>query len=686
VAPAPSAKTERLMNLVMTLLWTRRPLTRHELRRTVEQYRLAPSDEAFERMFERDKDELRELGVPLQTVESDPLFEDEVGYRIRSDDYVLPAIEFEPDELVVLGLAARTWSHGTLGGAAAQALRKLQATQPDWDEVPVGLVEPRLGTSEPTFPDILRAVQELREIRFDYRRSGSDEVQPRRLQPWGLTSVRGHWYVTGHDLDRHEQRVFRLSRIVGRVTRHGPPGAYAVPPDARVADLARASVRPEAMPVAELSVAPRAGAGLRRSAEEIPSQDEWDRLRVTAVPGEALVAEIAALLESARDVRPEALRDDVVAHLDAVRAAHDAAALGGLERRAVEALERHRSRPARRFGSVEPATVRLSRLLAMVPWLVHRQGIDLAGAAVGLGVSEDQLREDLDLLFLCGYGSMPDELIDVESEGGRIFIHNADTIARPLRLGWDEAVTLIVGLRALAGVPGLHDDDAVLRALAKLETAAGDLAAAADRVSARMDDGVDAPLLESLRSALARRRRVRILYAGAASDQQSERDVDIMRIIGAEGHWYVEGWCHQAVDTRLFRLDRIREVGVLDVDGTPPAEASTRDLRAGTYQPAPDAMTALLVLDPAARWVCDYYPVEEQAVLETPGEGERTVVLLRVSRPDWLVRLVVRLGGHAAVIGPGEVRELLVDRLDRARAQHATSGRRWSSGAEDALP
>ena len=97
------------MNLVMTLLWTRRPLTRHELRRTVEQYRLAPTEEAYERMFERDKDELRALGVPLETVEADPLFEDEVGYRIRPDEYVLPEISFEADVVVLLFVCAWSW-------------------------------------------------------------------------------------------------------------------------------------------------------------------------------------------------------------------------------------------------------------------------------------------------------------------------------------------------------------------------------------------------------------------------------------------------------------------------------------------------------------------------------------------------------------------------------------------------
>ena len=124
----------------------------------------------------------------------------------------------------------------------------------------------------------------------------------------------------------------------------------------------------------------------------------------------------------------------------------------------------------------------------MVPWLVNRQGIDLQQAADDLGVSVDQLEADLNLLFLCGYGQLPDELIEADWEEGRVFVGNADTIARPLRLGVDEAVTLMVGLRALRDVPGLGARDAVDRALAKLEDAAGSAAAPASRVRAEMAD------------------------------------------------------------------------------------------------------------------------------------------------------------------------------------------------------
>ena len=125
--------------------------------------------------------------------------------------------------------------------------------------------------------------------------------------------------------------------------------------------------------------------------------------------------------------------------------------------------------PRQRAAAAETATARLARLLTLVPWLSNRPGISVDDAAKGLGISEAQLRADLDLIFVCGYGQMPDEMIEVDAEGDRIVVRNAETIARPLRLGVDEAITLMVGLRALGNVPGLTDTDAIDRALARLE-------------------------------------------------------------------------------------------------------------------------------------------------------------------------------------------------------------------------
>ncbi|NHA68354.1 helix-turn-helix transcriptional regulator [Phycicoccus flavus] len=302
----------------------------------------------------------------------------------------------------------------------------------------------------------------------------------------------------------------------------------------------------------------------------------------------------------------------------------------------------------------ETATARLTRLLTMVPWLVNRQGIDVTRAAADLGVSTEQLEADLQLLFLCGYGQMPDELIEADWEGGRVFVGNADSIARPLRLGVDEAVTLIVGLRALREVPGLDERDAVDRALAKLESAAGDAAAPADRVRAEVAEGGSAELLARARRAIAGQRRVHLRYVVPARDEATERDVDPMRVVGIDGQWYLEGWCHRAEDTRLFRMDRVEELEVLDVDGTPPPQATERDLSEGTFRPAADDVSVLLHLLPGATWVSDYYAVD--SVEEVPAdEGGGRRVRLRTADTAWLRRLLWRLGGRGVVLEPADV-------------------------------
>ncbi|QFQ30187.2 WYL domain-containing protein [Janibacter melonis] len=310
----------------------------------------------------------------------------------------------------------------------------------------------------------------------------------------------------------------------------------------------------------------------------------------------------------------------------------------------------------------EPATTRVSRLLTMVPWLVSRQGIALSEAAEGLGVSEQQLRDDLDLLFMCGYGPMTDELIDVSYEQGHVYIDNAETISRPLRLGVAEATTIIVGLRALEA-SGVGPSDAVRRALATLEQATGSLPGI-DRVGVVAEGERDHEVLQSASSAVQQRRRVHLTYLVPSRDERTERDVDPMRVVALDGHWYLEGWCHLAQDTRLFRLDRVEAIELLDVDGTPPPQAVSRDLSQGAYSGAPDDRVVTLLLRPRARWVAEYYPTLSQ---EEVGEDLR--VRLTARDDAWLARLVLGCGGHAVLEAP----QPAVDAV-RARALAALSG------------
>jgi proteasome accessory factor C len=300
----------------------------------------------------------------------------------------------------------------------------------------------------------------------------------------------------------------------------------------------------------------------------------------------------------------------------------------------------------------ESATIRLSRLLTMVPWLLNRQGVEIEEAAREFAVTPAQIEADLALLFLCGTpGGYPGDLIEAEWESGRVFLGNADTINRPLRLGVDEALTLIVGLRALAAVPGIGERDAVVRALAKLEAATGSASAGTSRIEVLIDEGTGEEFLDLARRALADRRRVHLRYLVAGRDESTERDVDPMRLINFDAHWYLEGWCHRAEDVRLFRLDRIEAVAVLDEDGTPPATAQPRDLGSGVFTPHAGDQLVKLVLGPGAVWVSDYYPIES---IDRTSDGG-AVIELRTPDTGWLRRLMWQLGATATVLEPAEL-------------------------------
>jgi proteasome accessory factor B len=319
----PAAKTERLLNLVLCLLYTRRPLPKSRIRDIVPQYGSAASDEAFDRMFERDKDELRDLGIPLVTEDIGSIWEDEQGYRIDQREYALPDISFEPDELAVLGLASRTWAHASLAGPAAQALRKLKAAGIERDAESLVGIEPRLGTREPAFDPVKNAVVAQQTIEFGYRTAGTGEARLRRVQPWGLASWHGRWYLTGHDLDRGAPRVFRLSRVTGEVRRVGRPGGYAVPADHSARDMIRTTVGAQERGTAVLRVRDDRGHALRRRATTTTTgEDGWARLEVGFADADAFADEVSGYGPDVVVEGPQDVRDLVVQRLRGAVAAH----------------------------------------------------------------------------------------------------------------------------------------------------------------------------------------------------------------------------------------------------------------------------------------------------------------------------------------------------------------------------
>jgi len=278
-----SARNERLVNLVLCLLATRQYLGAERIRNTVAGYNEAPTDEAFFRMFERDKAELRELGVPVETGRNSH-FDNAEGYRIARRDYELPDIDLAPDEAAALALAARLWDSPQLATSAHNAVLKLRAAGVEVDRV----------------------------VTFSHRRSPVAEPTARTVQPWGVVSFRGRWYLVGHDQQRRAVRCFRLSRIAeARAT--GAAGVVTIPEGSDLLALVTASAGPPTAPVdATILLAPGRALGLRRGARVLESRPDGDLVQVHLPAMDVAVRWIAGYGGDAVVIEPLELRERVL--------------------------------------------------------------------------------------------------------------------------------------------------------------------------------------------------------------------------------------------------------------------------------------------------------------------------------------------------------------------------------------
>ena len=294
---------------------------------------------------------------------------------------------------------------------------------------------------------------------------------------------------------------------------------------------------------------------------------------------------------------------------------------------------------------------RLRRLLALVPYVATRRVVGLAETAATFGMTERELIDDLNLAW-CVELRAPEPYcpIDLSYEDGEISISQAESIARPLRLAADEASALLVALRMLAETGG--DRDAVNRLIAKIESAAGAAGAASSQVTIQQFDSPRVRrVAATLSGALTAGRRVHLRHYVWSRDEDTERDVDPMRLLVVEGRTYLEGWCRRAESVRLFRLDRVVEVDVLDVPAEVPEEAEPRDVDAGLFRPSETDVLAELELGPEARWIAESYPCE--SVTELPDGRLR--IGLRTPDTTWVRRLALRLGEDARVVSPPEL-------------------------------
>jgi len=309
----------------------------------------------------------------------------------------------------------------------------------------------------------------------------------------------------------------------------------------------------------------------------------------------------------------------------------------------------------------------VTRLLALVPYLQNRQGRPLREVAADFGLEPEQLRKDLQVLWMCGLpGLGPGDLIDLNFESfeddadGRVRIGNADYLTRPLRLGSTEAAALTVALRTLRDSGGEAPREVIDRVLDKLERAAADAGPAPVGAGERELPADMVDTRRSLESAIRADRQVELTYYVPARDEAGVRTVDPLAVFGHDGHVYLDAWCHVAGGRRTFRLDRIDTVTTL---GAPRerADQPPLDLSSGIFTAGPDDTEVRLALTPSARWIVDYYPVTS---VEETGDGGLEVALA-VSDERWLVRLVLSLAPDVHVLAPQAYAEAV-----NSRARH----------------
>jgi proteasome accessory factor B len=298
------------MNLAICLLMASRFLPKREIREAIEQYREIASDQSFDKMFERDKEELRQLGVPVLTGSNDVWHPEDIGYRISREDYELAPIDFDAAELAVLGIASQVWDTATQADQAKTALAKLRAAGAEPDPGRLAALTPSIGGKEEAFAPMWQAV--LRRIPVEFGYHGKQ----RRLQPWVITHRLGAWYVYGFDLDAGEPRIYRLTRVESQVRFVGEPGSF--PP--QVVDSAELAARIEpAKPDAQaiLAIRDHRAPVLRRRSEPVAAQAPagFSAHRVEYASLGDFVGEVCAQGPDVIVLDPPELRQRVIDHL-----------------------------------------------------------------------------------------------------------------------------------------------------------------------------------------------------------------------------------------------------------------------------------------------------------------------------------------------------------------------------------
>jgi proteasome accessory factor C len=664
-----ASRTERLLNLLIALLNTTYGLRRGELRDKV-YHDTSSTDVAFGRMFERDKGELRRFGFDVETVTDKGWGSDDPAttrYRIGKDSNRLPDVSLTPAECTVLMLAAQLWEHAALGSAALNAVRKLQASGGLADvELPAG-VQPRIRPAGQAFEDLVAAMHAQHPVSFRYLAGSTGKEEERLVEPWGLGSRFGQWYLVAHDRARGDKRFFRLSRVTSAVTvlekeHFTPPADFNV--RAELAALPELPVR-----TAAVDVQPGRLRGLRKRALPRPVADVRplpgtgdglpgtgrDRLSVPFRDVETLAEELASYGPLAVAVSPPELVSSVRRRL--VAAADFAAAPVPPASAMAAAFPAAPSIPGAfpsgkpRHGRKRTSEDQLIRMLQLVPFLVHNQGLHISDVAQKFGITRNELEADLRILICSGLPEgYPDDLLDIQWDDDHVTISEHLDLNRPIRFTVEEACALLTGLETLNGLPELAEGSALESVTLKLMAAAGEEGLKAAALSGPEVGPENSAALETAREAIRAGAQLRLRYFSPLRDSVSERNVDPLRLYSLDNTWYLEAYCHSAQGLRNFRLDRIE---ALETTGLPVSETPSpgSSFPVKLFTPNDDDTVVLVELTRQGIGLADEYYAERTA--ELPGGG--LLAEIRFGSTDWLPMFVAQHGGTARILQPEEL-------------------------------
>ncbi|MCL1897989.1 MAG: WYL domain-containing protein [Micrococcales bacterium] len=644
----------RLINLVVALRNSRAGLTKQQIYRQIDGY--GPGT-AGERMFERDKTIIREMGISLRTI---AVFGQDERYRIDPDDYGMEPITFNREEGAVLALAAKAWHSGGLGEVAARALDKLRALGIDCQDEPF---EFAIGGADAVASQLLDAINAAQQVSFSYRTARTGQLAQRHVQPWRLRSTPAGLYLLGHDLDKQAARVFKLTRINGPVTVFGPSNAFQKPADSQVQAAlgevfpvqaasvsAKLAASPAAARLLALKGAYGAPEGETTSSTNGPLQLLWPIAHLDAAAQElASLGSQVQVLQPAELVKATDLKWQAAAQLHE-RPPSEPARL--------ETPQRAQS--SRRVRAPASTGQRAGRLLALLAYLNGRGPVPLTELAQHFDSSPTKIKQELNTLWLdiglpgLGGGDLVD--LDWDDNFSQVALRDGLELQTPLKLTTNEAAILIATLRGWLSAGDLPGGVAAGTALAKL-TAAFEAAGQALEVSLPHAPQIPAAL-KTARVGIGESRAIQFDYVDAAG-QPSQRQVDPMRLFNDQNHWLLAAWDHQAKAERYFRLDRMSKTKLL-AQPAEPHRATTKTwnfAKGGNWQVS--AVFAATVRHRAEELQrCDDWELEGGALLVT----------LAVARSSWIVSLALALGGELEILAPAELRAQVVQEAKAALA------------------